>query len=230
MKKGDITTVKIERTRYPGKGIGPIQDGGTAIPCAVKGAVPGQILKVRISKKRKGKAEGKLLDVLALAPDAVTPVCPMFGRCGGCTYQSTAYPSQLAMKDGWVMALLAEAGITGFEHLPALPSPEIYGYRNKMEFSFGDDCPGGPLMLGLHEKGHFYNIVSAQDCALAHPDFGAIVTAVLDYFRSRGAQAFHKRAHTGFLRYLVVRRGAATGEIMVNLVTTSQGTLDDAAF
>ena len=230
MKKGDITTVKIERTRYPGKGIGPIQDGGTAIPCAVKGAVPGQILKVRISKKRKGKAEGKLLEVLALAPDAVTPVCPMFGRCGGCTYQSTAYPPQLAMKDGWVMTLLAEAGITGFEHLPALPSPEIYGYRNKMEFSFGDDCPGGPLMLGLHEKNHFYNIVPVQDCVLAHPDFGAIVTAVLDYFRSRGAQAFHKRAHTGFLRYLVVRRGAATGEIMVNLVTTSQGTLDDAAF
>lgn len=230
MKKGDIATVKIERTRYPGKGIGPIQDGDTTIPCAVKGAVPGQILKVRISKKRKGKAEGKLLDVLAPAPDAVTPVCPMFGRCGGCTYQSTAYPSQLAMKDGWVMTLLAETGITEFEHLPALPSPEIYGYRNKMEFSFGDDCPGGPLMLGLHERGHFYNIVSAQDCALVHPDFRAIVAAVLDYFRSRGAQAFHKRAHIGFLRYLVVRRGAATGEIMVNLVTTSQGILDDTAF
>ena len=135
---------------------------------------------------------------------------------------------QLAVKNGWVADLLDQAGLEGFDHLPPLESPDVFGYRNKMEFSFGDSEPGGPLTLGFHQKGHFYNILDADACVLAHPDFGAIVAATRDYFSD--VPYYHKRSHEGVLRYLVVRRGTATGEIMVNLITSTQGEIDEAGY
>ena len=228
MKKGDIVELKIDRMVYPGKGVGDIPNGDGTIPCAVKGAVTGQVLKVRIKKKRHGKSEGQTLEVVSEAPGSLAPRCPVFGRCGGCSYQTMPAEAQLAVKDGWVMNLLAQAGIDGFEHLPPIESPDVFGYRNKMEFSFGDSEPGGPLTLGFHQKGHFYNILNADACVLAHPDFGAIVAATRDFFAD--TSYYHKRSHEGILRYLVVRRGTATGEIMVNLITSTQGDIDEAGY
>ncbi|MCH4071864.1 23S rRNA (uracil(1939)-C(5))-methyltransferase RlmD [Pseudoramibacter sp.] len=228
MKKGDCVDLKIEKMVYPGKGVGWIPNGDGQIPCSVKGAVTGQTLRVRIKKKRRGKAEGQCLEVLSEAPDARTPVCPVFGRCGGCTYQNLAPETLLEVKDRWVMDLLKDAGITDFTHLPALESPQTLHYRNKMEFSFGDAELGGPLTLGFHEKGHFYNILNADACALAHPDFGKIVSGTRRFFE--GVPYYHKRSHEGILRYLVVRRGDATGEILVNLITSTQGDIDEAGY
>jgi 23S rRNA (uracil1939-C5)-methyltransferase len=231
MKKGDIIQLEIEKTVFPGKAFGwvPAGDGGKR-KCWVKGAVAGQVLEVRIIKKRSKRLEGQCLRVLAPSPDEVAPRCPVFGRCGGCTYQNLPYAKQLEMKNDWVLGLLDEAEVTGFEKLPVLASPEIWEYRNKMEFTFGDDAPGGALQLGLHEQGHFYTILSAEECVLVHQDFRVMVRAVTAYFREKGTAYYHKRTHTGFLRHLVIRRGAATGEILVNLVTSSQEELDGGAF
>lgn len=228
MKKGDIVEMKIDRMVYPGKGVGAIPNGDGTIPCSVKGAVTGQMVKVRIKKKRRGKAEGQMLEVVSEAPGSLAPKCPVFGKCGGCTYQTMPAEDQLAVKNGWVADLLDQAGLEGFDHLPPLESPDVFGYRNKMEFSFGDSEPGGPLTLGFHQKGHFYNILDADACVLAHPDFGAIVAATREYFCD--VPYYHKRSHEGVLRYLVVRRGTATGEIMVNLITSTQGEIDEAGY
>ena len=111
-----------------------------------------------------------------------------------------------------------------FEGIKA--SPKEFGYRNKMEFSFGDEYRDGPLSLGLHKKGSTYDILTASDCKLVHEDMTKILTCVLEYFRKLGASHYRKMQHTGYLRHLLLRRGDTTGEILVNLVTTTQETYD----
>ncbi len=105
-------------------------------------------------------------------------------------------------------------------------SPREFAYRNKMEFSFGDACKGGPLTLGLHKKGSTYDVVDAWDCRLVHPDMNRIVETTGTYFREKNTSYYHKMQHTGYLRHLLLRRGNTTGEILVNLVTTTQEEMD----
>jgi 23S rRNA (uracil1939-C5)-methyltransferase len=230
MKKGEIVEVDIADISLDRGARGTVTRGEHTYSCRVFGALPGQRVQVMITKRRGKKMEGRLLAVLKRAPNEVDAPCPVFGRCGGCALMNLSYPDQLAMKEQKVMALLEGAGITGFETLPIVPSPDIYGYRNKMEFTFGDDAPGGPLRLGLHQRGSFYNILDASQCMLADADMRAIVAGVCDYFAQRGTPYFHRRSHQGFLRHLVLRKAKATGEILVNLVTSTQQELDDQAF
>lgn len=158
-------------------------------------------------------------------------LCPHFGKCGGCTYQKISYDRQLQMKADLVKGMLEEACVASrkekdflFEGI--LPSPMEEGYRNKMEFTFGDECKDGPFALGLHQKGSFMNIVNVTDCHLIHLDLNLVRNTVRDYFQSfyeAGEAAFYNhRTHQGWLRHLLLRRAAATGEILVALVTTSQ--------
>ena len=158
-------------------------------------------------------------------------LCPHFGKCGGCTYQKISYDRQLQRKADMVKGLLEEACSesrkeAGFQFEGILPSPMEEGYRNKMEFTFGDECKDGPFALGLHQKGSFMNIVNVTDCHLIHPDLNLVRNAVRDYFRpfyeDRGVAFYNHRTHQGWLRHLLLRRAAATGEILVALVTTSQ--------
>ena len=101
-------------------------------------------------------------------------------------------------------------------------SPTEFCYRNKMEFSFGDAEKDGPLTLGLHKKGSTYDVLTASDCKLVHEDLTKILTCVLDYCKEQGFTYYHKMRHEGYLRHLLMRRGNTTGEILINLVTTTQ--------
>ena len=107
-----------------------------------------------------------------------------------------------------------------------LKSPEVYGYRNKMEFSFGDSFKDGPLALGMHKRGSFYDIVNADSCVIVDGDYRKILTAVRTYWEEKGASFFHRLRHTGYLRHLLVRKAVNTGEILIDLVTTSQEQYD----
>ena len=143
-----------------------------------------------------------------------------------------SYEDQLAMKAGQVKKLLDdalveagqvnEAGEADYPFLGIKGSPKEFAYRNKMEFSFGDEYKDGPLSLGLHKKGSTYDVLTACDCKIVHEDFTKILTCVLAYFKERNASYYHKISHEGYLRHLLVRRAENTGEILVNLVTTSQ--------
>ena len=148
-------------------------------------------------------------------------LCPHFEICGGCTHQKISYKKQLEMKAAEVQELL---GHPVFEGILASPSEE--GYRNKMEFTFGDESKGGNFALGLHMRGSFMNIVNITDCHLIHLDMNMIRNSVRDFFNEyyeRGDISFHNnKTHIGYLRHLLVRRAAKTGEILVALVTTSQ--------
>ena len=233
MKKGQICEGYVERLDFPNKGVLSCEDEKVV----VKNVLPGQKISFMITKKRKGKAEGRLLDVLENAPYEIPSVCPHFGVCGGCAYQTLPYDKQLELKKGQVRKLLTpvfakqalldgEAELTDeyvnhiFEGIKG--SPVQSAYRNKMEFSFGDEVKDGPLSLGMHKRGSFYDIVSVRECQLVDEDYRKILSTTLDYFTQKGTSYYHRMRHEGYLRHLLVRKAQKTGEILIALITTTQ--------
>ena len=197
MKKGEIYQGIIEKVDFPNKGRVCLEEGKVT----VKNGIPGQTVRFVINKKKGRKVEGRLLEVLEKSPmETREPVCSIFPACGGCMYQTMPYEKQLKMKAEQVKELVDEAIVKGgqideegrpdylFQGIKG--SPQEFAYRNKMEFSFGDEYKDGPLSL--------------------------------EYCREQGFTYYHKMQHAGFLRHLLLRRGNTTGEILVNLVTTSQ--------
>lgn len=218
MKKGKEYVGIVDRVDFPNKGIIKIEDE----KAIVKNAVPGQKVRFVINKARKDKKEGRLLEVLEKSPlETVEPKCVHFGPCGGCTYQTIPYETQLDIKKNQVKSLI-DAVCDDYVFEGIIGSPKKWEYRNKMEFSFGDEYKDGPLALGLHKKGSFHDIVTANECQIVDKDYNSILFCVLNYFTELGADYYHKLSHKGYLRHLLVRRGEKTGEILVNLVTSSQ--------
>lgn len=163
--------------------------------------------------------------MLEKAPGEIEPPCPHFENCGGCTYQNLPYEQQLAMKSSVVEKLLREVcPDLNFEGIKG--SPREKEYRNKMEFSFGDAYKDGPLALGMHKRGSFYDIVTVDQCQIVEEDFRKILSAVLDFAAETGFPYYHKLRHIGFWRHLLVRKGLKTGEVLVAVVTSSQNSAD----
>ena len=148
--------------------------------------------------------------------------CALAGICGGCAYCGKSYEEQLREKEKLVKGLLDGAVRGEYEFEGIAKSPLVFGYRNKMEYSFGDERKNGPLTLGLHKKRSFYDVVNADCCQLVHEDFNVILRETRAYFDELGATYKDKKTHRGFLRYLLIRRAVNTGELLVDLVTTSQ--------
>lgn len=223
MKKGQIIEGIVECVEFPNKGIVRTEDGGRVI---VKNVVSGQKVSASINKVRKGKCEGRLLEVLERsAKEQPETACIHAGECGGCTYQTLPYEEQLAMKASQVKKLIDDVIVpenTDYEFLGIKASPRQQEYRNKMEFSFGDAYKDGPLALGMHKRGSFYDIVDVPECRIVDDDFHTVLTVTLDYFKERNLPYYHKLRHTGYLRHLLVRKAVKTGEILVDLVTTTQ--------
>ena len=157
-------------------------------------------------------------------------LCRHAGVCGGCAYQGVPCHEQLGIKNKAVLEHLAGNGIAPREYRPVRQTGELFGYRNKMEYSFGDDVKGGPMTLGLHRKGSYMSVINTDGCLIVPEAFNRIRDAVLRWACASGHGFHHKRSHSGFLRSLVLRRGERTGELLVNLVTTSEEELDEAAF
>lgn len=225
MKKGDIFEGKVIRTEFPNKGIIDIE-GQKVI---VKNALEGQVVRFSINKKKRDKIEGRLLEVIEPSPIEQPAACKHFGICGGCRYQNLSYEQQLDLKKHQVEELIEKSGLSfAIENIYGSPITE--GYRNKMEFTFGDEEKDGPLALGMHKKNSFYDIVTLEDCRIVDPDFNVLLQAILKYFKEKGETYFHKIRHEGFLRHLVMRRSVKTGDILINLVTTTQSRLDESEF
>lgn len=219
MKKGQIYEGVVEKVLFPNKGQIRTEDRTVT----VKNGLPGQKLKFQVQKVRKGKAEGRILEVLERAPMECEPVCRHFADCGGCTWQRLPYEEQLRLKEQQVKELLEQAADGySWQFEGIRESPAGYGYRNKMEFSFGDGRKDGPLELGMHKRGNFYDIVTVDGCQIADEDFGRILKETLAFFREEGTAFYHKMKHTGYLRHLLVRKAAKTGEVLADLVTTTQ--------
>ena len=223
MKKGFRGTGTIERVDFPNKGIAVTDDGDRVI---VKNTIPGQKVEFVVNKVKHQRAEGRLMEVIEKSPLETEEPCPHFGMCGGCTYQTVPYEKQLDMKLTQVKKLISDAigseKEAGYEFIGIHGSPKKSEYRNKMEFSFGDEYKDGPLALGMHKRGSFYDLVTVSDCQIVDEDFRTILKATLDYFSKNNIPYFHRATHKGYLRHLLVRKATKTGEIIVDLVTSTQ--------
>ncbi len=223
MKKGEVYEGIITKFDFPDKGVMEVEEG----KITVKHCLPGQKLRVMINKKRGGRCEGRILEILERSPlETAEDVCPHFGNCGGCTYQTLPYAEQLKIKEKQVKDLIDGVCTSDYEFEGIKGSPAEERYRNKMEFSFGDEYKDGPLSLGMHKRGSFYDIVTTTDCRIVDTDFTDILKAAKGYFEERNVGFYKKMQHTGYLRHLLVRRAVKTGEILVDLVTTTQEEMD----
>lgn len=220
MKKNECYEGEVISLKFPNKAVVEVE--GEEARTIVKNALPGQRVLFRCKKLRKGKPEGMLLDVLRPSEmENQKPPCPHFSECGGCSYQTMDYENQKQLKLSQVQKLLTDV-CPDYPLDTCLSSPAPWEYRNKMEFSFGDEVKDGPLSLGLHKQGSFYDILPVPECQIVDEDVRMILRATLDFFQEKNLPFYHKMSHEGVLRHLLVRKARKTGEILAALVTTSQ--------
>jgi len=229
IRKGHEIELIVDRTAHGGQGVARV-DGFVVF---VKGGVPGDRVLARVFRKKKGYAEAGVLEVLAPSPDRIDPACPYSGMCGGCQWQHIRYEAQLRYKRSHVREALERIG--GLEGVPVretLPSEKIFGYRNKMEFSFSDrrwllpeeleDPSAGQrdFALGLHAPGTFNRILDVEACNIQPPLGNEILGAVRAYAMASGLPPYGFKTHEGFWRFCMLRHSTAEDAWMVNIITS----------
>lgn len=218
MKKKDIIEFEVDKMEF----------GGTSVSLYgnrdihMKGGITGQKVRAAVKRTRSGKADVKMLELLEKSPIETATTCKHFGECGGCSILSVPYEKQLEIKEKQVMDLFLNQDLFGFKFEGIKGSPLERLYRNKMEYTFGDEMKDGPLTLGLHKKGRHIDIMTVDGCLLVDNDFIQILTKTVQYFNEKELPYYRTVNHKGYLRNLVVRKGVNTNEMMVNIVTSSQ--------
>ena len=218
MRKGSEILVKIDKTEFPSIGIGT--EGDRKI--YVKNTFPGQVVKGRVKKKKADYAEVKALEVVERAEYEIEPKCPHFGICGGCSSQNLSYDKQLRLLSDEVKELFINADVPTGNYEGVTGSKDQWEYRNMMEFTFGDMEKGGELTLGMHIKNKSFGIINVHECKIVDEDFRTIINLTVNYFRKQDLPYYRVMKREGYLRHLVIRKAKNTGELMVNLVTTTQ--------
>lgn len=157
-------------------------------------------------------------------------VCKHNEFCGGCIYQGIDYGEQLRIKENEVLELLQKKEVKTevFDGIEGCPIQ--YRYRNKMEYTFGDMVKDGDMTLGMHKKGNFMSIITVDECQLVDEDFNRILSFTLNFAKEKDYKFYHKKTHRGLLRNLIVRKGQRTGELLVNIVTSSEEGFDEGDF
>jgi 23S rRNA (uracil1939-C5)-methyltransferase len=229
-RKGQTVELEIEQMAYGGRGLARIDN----FVIFVRGGVPGDRVRAIISKKKKGFAEGRVLELLSPSPDRVDAPCPYSPYCGGCQWQHIRYDTQLSYKRSHVKEAVEHIG--GLKHIPVhpvLPSKRQFAYRNKMEFSFSDmpwllpeemerGEPKPPLGLGLHIPGGYQKVLDMDGCLLQEQQGNEILRSVKKFVRESGAPAYGLKSHHGYWRFLTLRYSVAFDEWMVNVITSDE--------
>ncbi len=231
VKKNQIIEVEIENIAFGGKGLAKL-NGYTLF---IDQAVPGDLADVRIIKKKKSYAEARVERLIKPSALRVKAPCPYSGTCGGCKWQFLEYGQQTAYKKRHVQESLEHIGrLSDVPVLDTLPSPKVFGYRNKMEFTCAqrrwllpeemetsDPLQAG-MGLGLHVPGTFYKVLDIRACLL-QPDMGnRILDDVRQYIKASHLPVYGLRNHNGFWRFVSLRHSVALDNWMVNLVTAEE--------
>ncbi|MFI5331402.1 MAG: 23S rRNA (uracil(1939)-C(5))-methyltransferase RlmD [Desulfobaccales bacterium] len=226
--KGAEVELSIDKLAFGGQALGRL-DG---LVVFVEHALPGQRVRVRITRKKAQFAEGRVVEVLEQSPAYTPPFCRHFGVCGGCQWQDLDYEEQLHWKHLQVQEALRQLrGLSPAAILAPVASPQPRYYRNKMEFAFaprgwqaaGETAASRGLALGLHVGDSFERIFDLEECFLQSIQAPAIVREVRTWCRQRGLPAYDTRNRRGFWRFLVLREGKRTGQTLVHLITSDQG-------
>ena len=215
--RGDRLTVDVMDLAFGGEGVARADGYVVFVP----GGVPGDRLEVRLVQVRPRFARGEIERVLTPSEHRTEPPCPYFGRCGGCRLQHIRYEAQLEFKQRQVAECVSRLGglgpAAGVPLRPIIAAPDVYGYRNKMEFTFAES--EGQAIVGLHAAERYDRILDIERCLLQPEAMNAILGEVRAFVRERGWAVYRPEREDGLLRFLVLREGRATGERMVNLVT-----------
>jgi 23S rRNA (uracil1939-C5)-methyltransferase len=214
VRAGEELELQIDSLAYGGNGVGRLN----GFVVFVRGALPGDCVRARVTKVKRGFAEAAADDVLEPSPHRVEAPCPHFGVCGGCRFQHLAYEEQAAAKEQQVRDALARIGRFAEPRVePILPAASLYHYRNKLEYSFTAGEEG--VALGFHRAGRWDEVISIDVCLLTTELGNAIRDAVRDWAREERLEPYSQETGEGYLRHLVVREGRNTGQILVVLVT-----------
>ena len=217
-RPGDTVELDVTTLAYGGQGVARLDE----FVVFVRGAVPGDRVLARVTKRKHAHAEARTLEVLVPSPRRVPQRCRHSSECGGCEWQTLDYSAQLEFKQQQVVDSLQRiAHLTGYELEPIRGMDDPWRYRNKMEFSFGAD-ESGRLVLGLHRRGSWKEIVDVEDCMLASTRMNAARNAVADACRELGLQPHSREGDGGLLRHLVVREGRSSGDLLLNLFVAAR--------
>ena len=217
-RAGEIIELAIDGLAYGGQGVGRIDD----FVVFVRRAVPGDRVRAQVVKRKRSYAEARLLEIVAPSALRVPPECGHEDGCGGCEWQTLDYGAQLDFKQRQVVESLEHiGGLSGFEVEPMRGMERPWRYRNKMEYSFGSD-ESGRLLLGLHKRGSWREIMEVEDCWLAPPEVNRARQAVATACRALGLPPYSQLTHEGLLRHLVVRTGSAANDLLLNLYVSER--------
>jgi 23S rRNA (uracil1939-C5)-methyltransferase len=220
-RRGAEAVVRVDSLAFGGDAVARLSEGRVVF---VRGALPGELARVRLTRIRKAYAEAEAIEILEPAPERVAPRCRHFGVCGGCRHQDLAYAAQLGWKTRQVAETLERLGnLRGLDVRPAVGMDDPWFYRNKMEF--GVSRSGGQAVVGLRERGRFDRVFDLEECPIFSPRAGATLAAVEAHCRARGYTVYDPHRQSGFLRHLLVRESKRADDLLVGLVT-SPGELD----
>lgn len=219
-----LENIRLVSAGSKGIAVGRTEEGKTVL---VSGAVPGDLVNVRVKKSKSNYYEAEMIEILEKSPFRVEPKCIHFGVCGGCKWQNLSYEKQLDVKQDEVFNNIKRiGGLEDFETLPILGSEEHYFYRNKMEFSFSnarwltqyeissEENFGNRDALGFHIPGMWSKILDLKECLLQEDPSNAIRLAVKNYAVKNSLEFFDVREQKGFLRTMMLRQNSK-GEWMV---------------
>jgi len=224
MKSGTIIDVSVDKISSRGNGIASYNGFNIEIPKTI----PGDIVKVKLSNKKKNRFKGEITKIIRESPEALIPKCPHVWECGSCSLQRLHYSKQLEFKHSLVRHILESNDL--YHEITVHPCDELFYYRNKMEYSFSDRIIDeyGTLItddvigLGFHPKNRNYVVFNIEQCSIAPEKFVRIVKIIRDRAAKSTLPAYNLKKHCGFWRYLVVRMGINTNNLMVNIVTTGE--------
>jgi 23S rRNA (uracil1939-C5)-methyltransferase len=214
VRKDEEIELQVDSLAYGGNGVARLN----GFVVFVRRGLPGDRVRARVTKVKRGFAEALAVDVLEPSPSRVDAPCAHYPACGGCRFQDLAYEVQVAAKEEQVRdALQRIGGIPDAPVEPILPALSQFFYRNKLEYSF-TQTPSGPA-LGFHKAGRWDEVLEIEKCWLTTDLGNAIRNAVRDWAREENLEAYDQAEHTGYLRHLVYREGRNTGQVLVMLVT-----------
>ncbi len=225
MNKNDLIHLKIEDMTAEGEGIGKV-DG---FPFFVKDAIIGDEIVARVTKLKKTYGYGRLEEIISPSKHRVNPPCPFHKQCGGCQIQAMDYKEQLAFKQNKVTNNLMRIGGFSKELLEQIMEPIVgmeqpYRYRNKAQFPVGvrkiiDESGKATteIVSGFY-AGRTHHIIANTDCLLGVTENKEILETFLSYMREHKVTAYDEESRKGIVRHLLIRKGFASGEIMVCVV------------
>lgn len=215
------TLAQIVDLTHKGQAVAKLESGKVIF---LDRGLPGERARIAVSSKSRRYNRGRVLELVELSPDRREPDCRHFDICGGCAWRDLDYSAQLRFKRKQVIDSLERIGkLAGTQVDEIVPADPLNFYRNKMEFSLNHNlsAPAG-FNLGLHERGRYSRVFDVDECLLQSPQSNAIISWVREFAQRQGLPAYDVQEHTGYLRFLMIREGKKSGDLMINLVTTTE--------